>query len=178
MAQSEPIRLLLGKAGQGLSLSPGRLQPDRASSRCRHPVTTRREPGDGGPRGWGESAAESWAGGGPSKPLPRSRASCACQCILATSTWSWVFGLLQTRLLSSSRPEVQGDWWAVQGGWCPCLAASVQPARPRRTRTLRTAARPVLPPPRPGVMGLIYCRKPLKAQELWRACDNRHKACI
>ena len=29
-----------------------------------------------------------------------------------------------------------------------------------------------------GVMGLIYCRKPLKAQELWRACDNRHKACI
>lgn len=29
-----------------------------------------------------------------------------------------------------------------------------------------------------GVMGLIYCRKPLKAQELWRACDNRHKARI
>lgn len=87
------------------------------------------------------------------------------------STLSCVFCLSQTRLLNSTRP-------IVQDGWCLCPVANW--AHLWQTLAFLSQHSPAGPSldHDHGVMGLIYDRKPLKAQELCRACDNRHKARI
>lgn len=77
-------------------------------------------------------------------------------------------------------PKVRGDAGRGGGGVVPgglgpagsCAADAGPPLRAAAARAASSLAHDH------GALGLIYCRKPLKAQELWRAWDNRHKARI
>lgn len=90
---------------------------------------------------------------------------------VAESTLSYVFCVSQTRRRNRARP-------IVQDGWCPCpVANGAHLWQTLAFLSQHSQAVPSLDHDH-GVMGLIYDRKPLKAQELCRARDNRHKARI
>lgn len=126
-----------------------------------------------------ESGSRSWGLWSPGQDTPPPQDfPFTSQDILTKSTLHWVFCLSLARILNSTRLKVQGGRWAVQGGWCPCLVASARPAHLWQMLALGTTAGPVPSLNHNGAMGLIYYRKPLKEQELWRARDNRHKACF
>lgn len=108
-------------------------------------------------------------GGAWGKPLLHPRPSRSSQCILATSTWS--------RVLASCKQDSEVSRGQRAGGIGALGPAHSNQANGGPPHRRAAGLVPSLDHDQ-GVMGLIYCRKPLKAQELWRASDNRHKARI